>query len=120
MWLATFPAPSPCNMNILFICDCLLLKARLCCQAFKQGMYGKRYVWIIIGWYDDSWWERDLETEGVSCDVREMRMAVDGYLATDHMNLNEDDVTSKEMTVSGLVRNLRHYVTKQCSVIAIS
>lgn len=72
------------------------------CEAFKQGMYGKRYVWIIIGWYDDSWWERDLETEGVSCDVREMRMAVDGYLATDHMNLNEDDVTSKEMTVSGL------------------
>lgn len=42
-------------------------------------MYGKRYVWIIIGWYDDSWWERDLETEGVSCDVREMRMAVDGW-----------------------------------------
>lgn len=82
-------------------------------------MYGKRYVWIIIGWYDDSWWERDLETEGVSCDVREMRMAVDGYLATDHMNLNEDDVTSKEMTVSGLVRNLRHYVTKHCSVKAI-
>ncbi|KAK2573860.1 Gamma-aminobutyric acid type B receptor subunit 2 [Acropora cervicornis] len=72
------------------------------CEAFKQGIYGKRYVWIIIGWYDDSWWERDLETEGVSCDVREMRMAVDGYLATDHMNLNEDDVTSKEMTVSGL------------------
>lgn len=82
-------------------------------------MYGKRYVWIIIGWYDDSWWERYLETEGVSCDVREMRMAVDGCLATDHMNLNEDDVTSKEMTVSGLVRNLRYYVTKQCSVMAI-
>lgn len=71
------------------------------CEAFKQGMYGKRYVWIIIGWYDDKWWEADLDKEHITCDAREMGMAVDGYLATDHMRLNEDDITSKERTVSG-------------------
>ena len=66
-------------------------------------MYGKRYVWIIIGWYDDKWWEADLDKEHITCDAREMGMAVDGYLATDHMRLNEDDITSKERTVSGWV-----------------
>lgn len=74
------------------------------CQAYKQGLYGKRYVWIIIGWYEDNWWEMKLDEEHITCSAREMGEAVKGYLATDHMNLNEDDVTSKKKTVSGWVR----------------
>lgn len=35
-----------------------------------------------------------------------MRLAVEGYLATDHMKLNEDEVTSKKKTISGWVRNI--------------
>lgn len=69
-------------------------------------MYGKRYVWIIIGWYEDKWWETKLNEDHITCTAREMGEAVEGYLATDHMNLNEDDVTSKHKTVSGWVRNL--------------
>lgn len=68
-------------------------------------MYGKKYVWIIIGWYEDKWWERSLDEDNINCSADEMRKAVEGYLATDHLNLNEDDVTSKERTVSGWVGN---------------
>lgn len=68
-------------------------------------MYGKRYVWIIIGWYEDKWWERSLDKDDIKCSPGEMREAVEGYLATDHMKLNEDDITSKNKTVSGWVRN---------------
>lgn len=69
-------------------------------------MYGKRYVWIIIGWYEDKWWERSLDKDNINCSPAEMGQAVEGYLATDHMKLNEDDVTSKKKTVSGWVRNM--------------
>ncbi|XP_073256267.1 gamma-aminobutyric acid type B receptor subunit 2-like [Porites lutea] len=71
------------------------------CEAYKQRMYGKRYVWIIIGWYEDKWWETKLNEDHVTCTTREMGVAVEGYLATDHMKLNEDDATSKHKTVSG-------------------
>lgn len=69
-------------------------------------MYGKRYVWIIIGWYEDKWWETKLNEDHITCTTREMGEAVEGYLATDHMKLNEDDATSRHKTVSGWVRNL--------------
>lgn len=70
------------------------------CEAYKQSMYGKRYVWLIIDWYEDKWWEKKLDEDQITCTAREMGEAVEGYLATDHMKLNED-VTSKETTVSG-------------------
>ena len=66
-------------------------------------MYGKRYVWIIIGWYEDKWWERSLDEDDINCSPDEMAKAVQGYLATDHLNLNEDEITSNKRTVSGWV-----------------
>ena len=56
---------------------------------------------IIIGWYEDKWWETKLNENHITCTTREMGEAVEGYLATDHMKLNEDDATSKHKTVSG-------------------
>lgn len=78
-------------------------------QAYKQEMYGKRYVWIIIGWYEDKWWEKSLDKENIECSPSEMSEAVEGYLATDHMKLNEDYVTSRIKTVSGWVRNISSF-----------
>ena len=59
-------------------------------------------MWLIIDWYEDKWWEKKLDEDQIMCTAREMGEAVEGYLATDHMKLNED-VTSKETTVSGWV-----------------
>lgn len=69
-------------------------------------MFGERFVWIIIGWYDDNWWKKRLDEENVDCSQSEMSQAVKGYLATDHMKLNEDDITSQNKTISGWVSNL--------------
>ena len=56
---------------------------------------------VIIGWYEDKWWETKLNENHITCTTREMGEAVEGYLDTDHMKLNEDDATSKHRTVSG-------------------
>ena len=40
-------------------------------------MYGKRYVWIIIGWYEDKWWETKLNENHITCTTREMGKAVE-------------------------------------------
>lgn len=34
-------------------------------QAYKEGVYGSKYVWIIVGWYNDDWWSKpDVECKG--------------------------------------------------------
>ena len=43
-------------------------------------MYGKRYVWIIIGWYEDKWWETKLNENHITCTTREMGEALERIL----------------------------------------
>lgn len=34
-------------------------------QAYKEGVYGSKYVWIIVGWYNDNWWTKsDVKCKG--------------------------------------------------------
>ena len=34
-------------------------------QAYKEGVYGSKYVWIIVGWYNEDWWTKsDVECKG--------------------------------------------------------
>ena len=40
-------------------------------------MYGKRYVWIIIRWYEDKWWETKLNENHITYTTREMGKAVE-------------------------------------------
>jgi gamma-aminobutyric acid type B receptor len=28
---------------------------KVMCEAYKAGLYGKHYVWFLIGWYEDNW-----------------------------------------------------------------
>ncbi|KAJ7383923.1 hypothetical protein OS493_024608 [Desmophyllum pertusum] len=35
------------------------------CTAYKEGVYGSKYVWIIVGWYNDDWWTKsDVKCKG--------------------------------------------------------
>ena len=27
-------------------------------QAYKEGLFGSKYVWIIVGWYLEDWWTK--------------------------------------------------------------
>lgn len=31
---------------------------KVMCEAYKQGLYGKQYVWFLIGWYEDDWYRQ--------------------------------------------------------------
>ncbi|XP_064650354.1 gamma-aminobutyric acid type B receptor subunit 1-like [Lineus longissimus] len=69
---------------------------RVFCEAYKQGLYGKKYVWFLIGWYADDWYL--LPNQHVNCTKEEMKKAVEGHFTTESMMLNQADVA----TVSGM------------------
>ncbi|XP_077984602.1 gamma-aminobutyric acid type B receptor subunit 1-like [Glandiceps talaboti] len=65
------------------------------CQAYKAGIYGSKYVWIIVGWYRPYWWLSENDTD---CSLDELEEAVEGYIAVESLNR---DLYS-EPSISGL------------------
>ncbi|XP_071794546.1 gamma-aminobutyric acid type B receptor subunit 2-like [Asterias amurensis] len=49
------------------------------CTAYKLGMYGPDYVWMILGLYMNGW--QYVEDEMISCTTEELLTASEGYLA---------------------------------------
>lgn len=52
---------------------------KISCEAFLQGIYGRKYVWMLPGWYSDRWWENSADT---SCSKHDIKLAAGNYLAT--------------------------------------
>lgn len=65
-------------------------------QAFLQGIYGRKYVWLLPGWYSDRWWEKGADT---SCTKHDIKLAAGNYLATRPMPLGD----STTLTIAGKV-----------------
>ena len=63
------------------------LKRYLEFQAYKQGMYGPKYVWVFPGWYDDKWW-RTMPEERGDCTDEQMDAVAEGYFAAGDVTLN--------------------------------
>ena len=53
---------------------------KVMCEAYKQNLYGKQFVWFLIGWYEDNWWH---PTPGLNCTKDEMMRAVQGHFTTE-------------------------------------
>lgn len=70
---------------------------RVLCEMYKQGLYGKSYVWFFIGWYEDNWYAVNVGKEGFDCTVEEMKKAAEGHLTTEALMWNQHNVT----TISG-------------------
>ncbi|KAI5700955.1 hypothetical protein M8J75_004586 [Diaphorina citri] len=64
------------------------------CEAYRIGMIGRKYQWLIIGMYSESWWNGSLP-----CPIEELVTALDGCILTDLLPLS----TSGEITVSGII-----------------
>ncbi|XP_067670378.1 gamma-aminobutyric acid type B receptor subunit 1-like [Haliotis asinina] len=47
------------------------------CEIYKQGLYGPKYVWFILGWFDDRWWEKAYDTSG--CTKLQLLKAINGH-----------------------------------------
>ncbi len=59
------------------------------------------YVCILSGWYENNWYEINLEAEGVNCTKEQMRIAAEGHLTTEAIMWNQDN----RKTISGMVIN---------------
>ncbi|XP_076381536.1 gamma-aminobutyric acid type B receptor subunit 1 isoform X2 [Megalopta genalis] len=71
---------------------------RVLCELYHQNLYGKSYVWFFIGWYEDNWFEVNLDKEGITCTKEQMRLAAEGHLTTEALMWNQNNDT----TISGM------------------
>ncbi|CAF1154021.1 unnamed protein product [Rotaria sp. Silwood1] len=51
---------------------------RIFCEAFRYNLYGSRFQWIIVGYYESEWW---LKNPG-PCNTSEILQAFNGTLQT--------------------------------------
>lgn len=59
-------------------------------QVFKEKLYGKKYVWFLIGWYADNWFK--IKDPTINCTVENMTEAVEGHVTTEIVMLNPETV----------------------------
>ncbi|KAL3841947.1 hypothetical protein ACJMK2_020024 [Sinanodonta woodiana] len=79
------------------------------CHAYRLGMYGTKYQWIILGGYNVDWWMR--YEEGVDlCTPTELNKTMNGYISTDILPLSSNE----EVTDCGLTsaQYLANYTAK--------
>uniref|UniRef100_A0A3Q1IK61 Gamma-aminobutyric acid (GABA) B receptor, 1b n=1 Tax=Anabas testudineus TaxID=64144 RepID=A0A3Q1IK61_ANATE len=60
------------------------------CEVFKEKLYGKKYVWFLIGWYADNWFK--IKDPSINCTVEQMTEAVEGHVTTEIVMLNPETV----------------------------
>nr|AKM17043.1 neurotransmitter gamma-aminobutyric acid [Anisakis simplex] len=70
---------------------------RVLCQAYKHGLYGSKYVWFFIGWYEDTWF-LPLKDEMLNCTASQMTAAAQYHITTESIMLSRD----QKPTVSGM------------------
>lgn len=58
------------------------------------------YVYIYIGWYEDNWFEANLENEKIDCTKEQMRAAAEGHITTEALMWNQN---TNQKTISGMV-----------------
>ncbi|GAU88441.1 hypothetical protein RvY_01140-2 [Ramazzottius varieornatus] len=69
------------------------------CEAYKNNLYGKRVVWLIIGWYADNWFQVD--DKSINCTAEHLQTALEGHLTAESLIKNLNNVT----TLSGMTTN---------------
>lgn len=62
---------------------------------------------FVTGWYEDNWFETNLEREGIDCTVDQMREAAEGHLTTEALMWNQN---SNQTTISGMTSEDFRYV----------
>lgn len=55
-------------------------------------------ITLLEGWYEDNWYEVNLENENISCTKEQMRLAAEGHLTTEAVMWNQNNQT----TISGM------------------
>ena len=73
------------------------------CSFIHVTLLCALYVFVlhlcVLGWYEDNWFEVNLDAEEVSCTKEEMRTAAEGHLTTEALMWNQNN----QRTISGKV-----------------
>ena len=74
-------------------------------QAYKAGLTGKNYVWILMSWAAIPGWPDMLDPvwgtpPDSTCTTEELHRAAEGYIALDQRYISD----SPEKTISGMVK----------------
>ncbi|XP_033631428.1 gamma-aminobutyric acid type B receptor subunit 2-like [Asterias rubens] len=59
------------------------------CEAYRAGLYGPKYVWMIFGHYHANWW---LSGDLNGCTPEEMSAAVEGAVSVGFQTLSKKNV----------------------------
>ncbi|XP_016847283.1 gamma-aminobutyric acid type B receptor subunit 1 [Anolis carolinensis] len=81
------------------------------CEVYKERLFGKKYVWFLIGWYADNWFR--IKDANINCTEEEMREAVEGHFTTEIVMLNPENTRSiSNMTSQEFIDKLTKRVEK--------
>lgn len=53
------------------------------CEAYRLGMYGAKFVWILLGYMAKDWWL--VNDSSITCSSQQLLKASEGHLATDFL-----------------------------------
>lgn len=70
-------------------------------QAYKQGYYGAKYVWLLIGWYQSRWWEaHSAHASKIQCKTKHVTEAFGNYITTAFRKIgpSSPDIIGGEVT----------------------
>ncbi|KFP11187.1 Gamma-aminobutyric acid type B receptor subunit 1, partial [Egretta garzetta] len=75
-------------------------------KVYKEKLYGKKYVWFLIGWYADNWFR--IKDPAINCTEAEMAEAVEGHVTTEIVMLNPENTRSiSNMTSQEFIEKLQ-------------
>uniref|UniRef100_A0A8B9FQ78 Receptor ligand binding region domain-containing protein n=1 Tax=Amazona collaria TaxID=241587 RepID=A0A8B9FQ78_9PSIT len=80
-------------------------------KVYKEKLYGKKYVWFLIGWYADNWFR--IKDPAINCTEAEMAEAVEGHVTTEIVMLNPENTRSiSNMTSQEFIAKLQKRLGK--------
>ena len=92
-------------LDVIFVWSVILFFMK----AYKLGMYGKNYVWMIPGYYSAGW---QTNVDDVNCSAEELKIATEGYLTATFSMYG----ISKDVGRCGRVRSaLKSQLCRLCS-----
>uniref|UniRef100_A0A914UIZ6 G-protein coupled receptors family 3 profile domain-containing protein n=1 Tax=Plectus sambesii TaxID=2011161 RepID=A0A914UIZ6_9BILA len=70
---------------------------KVLCEAYKNKLYGRKYVWFLIGWFSDTWYIPPKE-EHLNCTAQQMAEAAQFHFTTESIMLSREN----KVTISGM------------------
>lgn len=68
------------------------------CAAYKKGVFGAKFQWLVVGMYEAQWWA--VPQNGVTCKPSQILQALQGTLV---MEIQPISSNNNKVTISGRV-----------------